>query len=286
MNTSNDITFIILTFNEENNIVACLDSIAEIPAQIFVVDSFSTDRTVAIVQARQIRYTQHEFVDYARQRNWAQQQNPFQTGWVFHLDAGERLSEPLRDWIIHRFEAEAARYDGFLFSRRTIFLGRWIKHGGHYPTYHARLFKSSRGRCENKAYDQHFLVDGSLKKVAKADIVDTVTDNLAAFIHSHNRWSTLEAQEIYSGEATGDIQSAVHGNPIEQRRWLKSHVFGKSPLLLRGFLYFGYRYFLRLGFLDGREGLIFHFLQGLWFRFLIDAKLYELKAAAQARADE
>jgi glycosyltransferase involved in cell wall biosynthesis len=271
-----DITVIILTYNEEQNIEECLESIKDITSNIFVVDSYSTDTTIDILRRYNVRYIQHEFINYSQQRNWAQQHNPFDTEWVFHLDADERFTDELRYWLKHDFKTEQHQYDGFMFSRRTIFMGRWIRHGGHYPQYHLRLFRSALGKCEDKAYDQHFIVKGPICCVNNVDIIDIVMTNIISFVDSHNRWSTFEALECVGKKNNNEIKANILGNPIEKKRWLKKILFEKQPLFLRSFFYFIYRYFLKLGFLDGIEGLIFHVLQGFWFRFLIDAKIYEM----------
>ncbi|MEJ7827410.1 MAG: hypothetical protein WKF91_04425, partial [Segetibacter sp.] len=167
--------------------------------------------------------------------------------------------------------------NGFLTSRRTIFMGKWIRYGGHYPTYHSVLFKKGKGFCEIKKYDQHFKVDGNLVKLT-GDVIDIITDSLSTFTLRHNKWSELEAAELISGSKNeqGVIKSSRRGNAIQKRRYLKTF-YEKFPLFVRPFIYFIIRYFFRLGFLDGTRGLIFHFLQGFWFRFLIDAKVYEEK---------
>lgn len=278
---AHELTILILTYNEEQRLVDCLDSLHGVPAKVFVVDSFSTDSTLSILRERGIPFAQREFMNYSEQRAWAQSANPFKTEWVLHLDADERLTHELRKWLSHDFPCESDRYDGFMFSRRTIFLGRWIRHGGHYPAFHLRLFRASKGRCEDKAYDQHFVVEGKTLRVDKVDIVDTVATDIASFVNSHNRWSSFEASEIATRSSRGSVEARFFGNPIERRRWLKSRVFERSPLLARSFAYFAYRYLIRLGFLDGKEGLIFHFLHALWFRFLIDAKVYEIRSRAR-----
>lgn len=274
-----ELTVIILTFNEEANIGDCLDSVQGIQANIFVVDSYSTDKTLEILEARQIPYVQHPFENYSKQRNWAQANTPFDTEWVLHLDAGERCTPELVEWINTKFDSNRA-VDGYMFSRRTFFMNRWIKYGGHYPNFHLRLYRKAKGRCEDKAYDQHFVVEGEKQKLPKGvDMIDVVTDTLHNFTLSHARWAIKEAEEVVSQEKqVGDVEAKVSGNPIERQRWLKSNLFERLPLFWRGFFYFIYRYFIRLGFLDGKEGLIFHFLQGFWFRFLIDATIVEKRS--------
>ena len=273
------LTVVILTFNEEANIGNCLDSLAGVKAPVFVVDSFSTDRTLDILEERGIRYVQHAFKNYAAQRNWAQENVPFGGEWVLHLDAGETLTPGMVNWINESFDPKVPGVDGYMFARRAIFLGRWIKYGGYHPIYHLRLYRKHLGHCENKVYDQHFVVDGVTELAGKgADLEDGVMSSLRDFTVSHARWAVFEAVEsILAEKETGEVQARLLGNPIERKRWLKSRVFQRSPLFLRSFLYLFHRYVIKLGFLDGKEGLIFHFLQGFWFRFLVDSTIFEIK---------
>lgn len=271
------ITFVFLTYNEEKNLPAGLDSIPADLGTVLIVDSFSTDRTLEIAGNRGIPVIQHTFGNYAIQRNWAQEQ--VSTEWIFPIDADERLTPELVQWIRTDFPKLAADYHGFFFSRRTLFMDRWIRHGGHYPNFHLRLFRRDSVKCEEKAYDQHFTdrVGGAYLTIRNADLINIVSESLFQFTQQHNRWSDLEAGEIVNpGKEVNDgVKPALFGSPVERRRWLKTRIFMKNPLFIRPFLYFIYRYFFRLGILDGIPGLIFHFLQGFWFRFLVDAKVWE-----------
>jgi len=155
-------------------------------------------------------------------------------------------------------------------------MNRWIRYGGHYSSYYAPLFKKGYGRCENRLYDQHFIITGAVK-LLKQPVIDIISDSLTRFTERHNRWATLEAQEILCAKKDNiKLKSSFLGNKMQQKRKLKD-IYYKMPLFLRAFLYYFYRYIIKLGFLDGYEGLIFHFLQGFWFRFLVDAKIFELK---------
>ena len=279
------LTIVILTYNEEANIEHCLDSLATVRAPIFVVDSFSKDRTLDILEQRGIPYVQHVFKNYAAQRNWAQENIPNPGEWVLHLDAGERLTPGMATWLNESFDPERAEVDGYMFARRAIFMGRWIKYGGYHPIYHLRLYRRHLGHCENKVYDQHFVVNGRTATAGEgADLEDGVMSSLRDFTVSHARWAVFEAVEsILAENETGEVQARLLGNPIERKRWLKSRVFQRSPLFLRSFLYLFHRYFIKLGFLDGKEGLIFHFLQGFWFRFLVDSTIFEIKQEMKTR---
>ncbi len=274
---------IILTFNEERNIEACLESLLPLNAQIFIVDSGSTDKTLEICGKYTTHIYDHPFTNYGVQRNWALNNLPITTNWVLNLDADHRVTPELADELITTFKNPVeSELNGFLVSRRTMFMGKWIKHGGHYPTYHAILFRKDFGQCEDKLYDQHFKVTGKTR-LLKHDMIDIITDSLNTFISRHNHWATLEAKyhfdELNADEANeGVVKAKFFGNPIERRRFIKKR-YESFPLFVRPVIYYLIRYFIRLGFLDGTEGLIFHFLQGFWFRFLVDAKIYELNKA-------
>jgi len=272
------ISVIVLTYNEGRNIAECLTSVLPLKADIYIVDSGSSDQTLEIAASFGCKVFHHPFVNYADQRNWAMQNLPLTSEWVLHLDADHRLTPGLVAEIQQVFSKGVEEdINGFLVSRRTYFMGKWIRWGGHYPAYHSILFRRGSGYCEEKSYDQHFKVSGKLVKL-RNDVVDILTESLHVFIERHNIWARLESEALFAGgqDQGRIIKGRLAGNPIEKRRMLKN-IYEKFPLFLRPIIYFTLRYFLRLGFLDGRRGLVFHFLQGFWFRFLVDAKVYELR---------
>lgn len=276
---------VVLTYNEEANLPACLESLEALQCEVYVVDSGSTDGTLEIAKRLGANVLSHPFETYSVQRNWAQQQLSDQFEWVLHLDADERLTIELVIEINQLRRNPPEGIDGFMLRKRTIFMGRWIRHGGHYPSYHLRLFRKERGRCEDRLYDQHFIVNGEVGRLAH-DYIDVITSDLKTWTQRHARWAELEATELITRakKNSGRVQPNLLGSPIERRRWLKDSVYGRSPMFARAFLYWAFRYFVRLGFLDGKEGLIFHFLQGCWYRFLVDAKIYELKGSKRLKA--
>lgn len=277
------VTVVVLTYNEERNLGDCLASIAGWAEAVFVVDSGSTDRTTAIAREAGATVFEHPFEHYGAQRNWAIDHLPIATPWTFHLDADERVTPELRSSITAALaeSGTSGAIDGFLVSRRTMFMGRWIRHGGHYPAWHLRLARTGVGRCEDRLYDQHFYVPGAVQKL-QGDLIDTLTPDVATFTARHLRWAALEAAEH---ESPPDAQGRIRGrlasdNAIEQRRWLRDW-YARLPLFVRPTAYFLYRYIVRLGFLDGRAGLVFHVLQGFWFRFLVDALILERRLRRQ-----
>lgn len=275
------VSVVVLTQDEEDNIGACLDSVAGWTREIVVVDSGSTDRTLAIVAGYTKKIFHHTFETYAAQRNWAQTHLPIEADWVFHIDADERVSPQLAEEVKGLFKAglAASPTTGLLVRRRIEFLGRPMRFGGLYPTYHCRVFRRDCGRCERREYDQHFLVDGPTLKV-KADLVEVTAASLDSWTRRHSRWAQMEARQALrasQGDLDGTIRGRFFGTPIDRRRWLRRAVYERTPLFARAFAYFMVRYVLRGGFVDGMPGLIYHVLHGFWFRFYIDACIYEVR---------
>ena len=277
------VTAVVLTYNEEKNLPDCLTSLAGWADRVYVVDSGSTDRTVAIARSFGAEVATHPFEHYGAQRNWALENLAIETPWVLNVDADERVTPEMRHSIAEAVASNEDGVDGYLFSRRTMFLGRWIRHGGHYPAWHLRLFRTGVGRCEERLYDQHFHVPGRVRQLP-GDLIDTLTPDVATFVRRHVRWAELEADEQEGAASTGRVAARLRSaNAIERRRWLRN-AYNRLPLFVRPALYFGYRYFVRLGFLDGPEGLVFHFLQGFWYRMMVDAVLFERRARRRRAA--
>jgi glycosyltransferase involved in cell wall biosynthesis len=269
------LSVVILTFNAERTIGATLASAARVSDDIHVVDSGSTDGTLALVQASGARLTQHPFESYGAQRNWAIDTLPLKHDWQLHLDADERLTDGLVA-AIQRLDEAGFRGPaiGYFIPRLVHFLGRPIRHGGMYPIWHMRLFKRPHGRCESRRYDQHFFVDGPTGRLSEP-MIDDMRMPLGEWVARHNRWADAEAEELEQGSAAGlVIEARLGGNPVERKRALRGG-YNRLPRFWRALALFLYRYLFRLGFLDGKEGLIFFVLQSFWFRFLVDAKLYE-----------
>lgn len=275
------LSVVILTFNSSKTIGATIRSAAAVSDDIHVVDSHSEDDTREIARSLGARVTEHPFEDYGRQRNWAMENLPLAHPWELHLDADERLSEALRDEVLAKCEAGfPAGVDGYFIPRLVHFMGQPLRHGGMYPIWHMRLFRRGKGRCELRHYDQHFLVEGETARLS-APMIDDIRMSLTDWTARHNRWADAELREILSdGDDRKLIAARRGGTPIERQRARRA-LYQRAPLFLRAFLLFLYRYVLRLGFLDGRAGLIFYVLQTFWFRFLIDAKLHEARTGSK-----
>jgi glycosyltransferase involved in cell wall biosynthesis len=272
------LSVIILAYNEELNLPDCLASLCGLNCCVWLVDSGSTDRTIEIAQGQGVEVRSHPFENYAAQRNWALKHLPIDTPWVLNMDADERLTPELVDEINTILMEPAHSVSGFLLRKRTVFMGRWIRHGGHYPSYHLRLFRNGCGKCEDRLYDQHFLVTGKVERL-RNDYIDVIASSLSAWSVRHVKWAGMEAREVTTGDAGGQVRPSLVGDPIQRRRWWRK-TYAAWPIFGRAFLYWWYRYFLKFGILDGVEGLIFHLLQGFWFRFLVDAMIWEQRRSA------
>lgn len=276
------LSVVILTFNAESTIGATLASAKLVSDDIHCVDSGSTDGTLAIIQAAGANLVHHPFENYGAQRNWAIDSLPLKYEWELHLDADERLSDELVKAILAlKAKNFTGPTDGYFIPRLVHFLGGPIRHGGMYPIWHMRLFRHGKGRCEARRYDQHFFVTGPTAQIPHP-MIDDIRMSLTEWVTRHNRWADAEADELERGSAKGTVVEAkLGGNPVERKRALRGG-YNRAPLFLRAFLLFFYRYILRGGFRDGMPGLIFFVLQTLWFRFLVDAKLWEREQARKA----
>jgi glycosyltransferase involved in cell wall biosynthesis len=274
------ISVVILTYNSEATINATLESVRAISDDVHVVDSYSSDNTLDLIRAHGSQVVQHAFENYGAQRNWAIDTLPFKYDWQLHLDADERLSDDLVRELNRLFEAGPPDdIAGYYVPRLLHFLQRPLKHGGLFPTYHMRLFRRAAGRCESRRYDQHFYVKGKSANLASY-MIDDVHLSLSEWTNRHNRWSDAEVEELLHPTEHG-VVAPGRETPVAVKR-AQRRLYDSQPLFLRPFLLFFYRYVWKRGFLDGTEGFIFYVLQTFWFRFLVDAKVYERRRPKNA----
>ncbi len=268
------ISAIILTYNEELNIENCLKSISDWVSEIFIIDSFSNDKTLEIAEKYGAKISQHPFKNQAEQFNWALDNLKIKSDWILRLDADEKITKELWQEIAEVLPKTSSEITGFYIKRRVYFMDQWIKHGGYYPAWFLRLWRFGAGRFEERQMDEHLILSYGKALKLKNDFIETDKKDLSCWIIKHNNYATREAKAILD-KANYQIQTSLTGFQAERKRWFKEKFYNRLPLFIRACFYFSYRYFLRGGFLDGKQGLIFHFLQGFWYRFLVDSKLYE-----------
>ncbi len=278
-----DVAVVILTYNEELNIAQALSSVCGWAKQVFVFDSLSTDRTVEMARSFDgCVVVRHPFEDYGKQRNAALDQLPIAAEWILFLDADEYPSEALKREIAAAVSSLAPE-NGFHVRRRVMWMGKWIRHG-YYSTWLMRLFRSGKRRYEARAVNEHLLVEGPVGYL-QGDIVHDNHNGLDRWIEKHLRYAASEARVSLAGVTEGGVGASLFGTQAERKRWLRHRVWDRLPLLMRPVLYFGYRYILRGGFLDGPEAFSFHLLQVLWFQTVVDLKIIELRRASHGGAD-
>jgi glycosyltransferase involved in cell wall biosynthesis len=276
-----DISVIILTYNEEMHIYRCIKNIKSIAKYIFVVDSFSTDKTIEIAQNMGALIYQNKWENnHAKQFNWALDNLPIKTKWILRLDADEYLTDELIEELKTRLPNLDDDILGIILKRRYFFFEKWIRNG-LYPVKLLRIFVYGKGRCESRWMDEHIqLFDGKMIEF-KHDFIDENLNNIEWWINKHNNYATREAIDLLDieygivGYSKNDSEKRIGIQAKEKRE--KKHLYIRLPLFIRAFIYFFYRYFIKLGFLEGTRGFILHFLQGLWYRILVDSKLFEIK---------
>jgi glycosyltransferase involved in cell wall biosynthesis len=266
------LSLMVLTRDEEANLPHLLASARGLGAEIFVVDSGSTDATVAIATAAGCRVVHHAWQNHATQLNWALDTLPIATPWVMRMDADERFTPELVEELRHALQEMPDDVTGLAVKRRVHFWGRWIRYGGYYPIWLLRLWRLGVARCEDRLMGEHMVLAHGKAGTLRHDIIDENHKGIGFWTDKHNRYADHDVQDILARQA-----ASAEGPPGQagRRRWLRENVYLASPPYLRAFVYWFVRYVLMLGFLDGRPGLVFHFLQGLWYRLLIDAKLEE-----------
>jgi glycosyltransferase involved in cell wall biosynthesis len=264
------IAAIVLTKNEERDLPACLESLSGLAAEIHIIDSGSTDNTIRVADRFGARVLSHDFVNYASQFNWALENIASEADWVLRIDADERVTAQLLQNLMASLPHAPAEVTGFEIARRTRFLGRELHHGDSYPIWLLRIWRRGAGRCEDTWMDEHILLERGRTDRVSGDIIHEIPKDLTEWTAKHNWYATRECKDI-----TDSSEAKLPRGQAGAKRRLKQNVYLRLPPFWRALLYWFYRYFLKLGFLDGTQGLIYHFLQGFWYRFLIDAKLYE-----------
>lgn len=279
------ISVVVLTMNEERNLGACLASVAGWAREVFVVDSGSTDRTVAIAREHGATVVPHAFSSHAAQWRWALDALPVTGDWVLGLDADQHVSPELRESISTTVADGRDDIQGFFLNRRQVFRGRWIRHGGYYPKYLLKLFRPAAVRLDEKErVDHHFYVGGRTGMLRGDLIEDNKNEaDMSEWIAKHTRYARLQALQELETLSQARTKGRWFGNPDERTARAKQ-LWASLPLYVRPLLYFFYRYVIRLGFLDGKQGFVFHFMQGLWYRLLVDINRDEIVAEGRGGA--
>ncbi|MDR1543305.1 MAG: glycosyltransferase family 2 protein [Prevotellaceae bacterium] len=275
-----NLSVIILTYNEEIHIRRCVENIRPIAADVFIVDSFSTDKTLEIAESLGAKVYQNKWENnHAKQFNWALDNLPIQTKWVLRLDADEYLTPELIAELQDKLGNIPENISGIIFKRRHIFFDKWVKRGT-YPVNLLRLFQYQKAFCEQRWMDEHIQLTAGVSIEFEHDFVDHNLNNLGWWTAKHNGYAIREAIDLLDIELnilSETKENKLTGQAAAKRSKKLSYV--RKPLFFRSFAYFLYRYIFKLGFTEGKEAFLWHFLQGWWYRTLVDAKIFEIKKA-------
>lgn len=277
-----DVTTIILAYNEEKHIKRCLDNVSPISKKVYVIDSPSTDSTVDIcTEYPNVEVVVHKYPgNQAEQFNWAIDNLDINTEWILRLDADEYLLPELIDELRERVPTLPEDVTGIEFKRRHIFMGRWVKHG-IYPVVLLRMFRKGCGRYENRLMDEHIMLSHGRSVIFENDFCDHSLISISDYCQKHIGYAQREAISVLDEEyglTDRNRQNEGLGKQALEKHKKKSS-YNKLPLFWRSFAYFLYRYLLKGGFLDGKEGFLFAYIQGWWYRTLVDAKILEVEKA-------
>ncbi len=276
-----NISVIILTFNEEQHIKRCIKSLTSVAKNIFIVDSNSTDKTVEICESLGVKVYQHKWKNYAEQFQWGLDNCPIETEWIMRMDADEYIELDLIHELPNAIDSVGDDIIGFYIRRKYYFLGQWIKKGAVYPLNLLRVWRVGKGRIENRWMDEHIVLEGGAKtEQLTGHIVDDNLNNTRWWTEKHNSYADREMIDIldrkYQLFPSDDLlKDDNDSSQAKLKRMVKEGIYNKLPIFVRPLFYFLYRYFIRLGFLDGVRGFAFHFFQGYWYRSLVDLRVYE-----------
>lgn len=275
-----NITALIITKNEEIHIERCINNIKKLVSDVLIIDSFSNDNTIEIAKKLNIKFIQNKFINHAKQFNFGLSQLSQDTDWVLKIDADEILTSSLIAEIKNKLPKLDKNINGIYIKRHLVFQDTLIKYGRLSPVRLLRLFRFQKGKCDNRWVDEKIKVEGKTVQF-KEYIIDQNLKSLSEWIRKHDRYSSAEALNyllIKYNSSFNDIeQSQLNFETLSVVSLKSRNLYDKLPLIIRAFIIFSYRYFFCLGFLHGKAGLIYFFLQSLWYRILVDAKILEVE---------
>lgn len=271
-----DLTAIILTRNEELNIATCINSIKEITKRIIVIDSYSNDNTINIAKQLGAEVYQHEFENYSKQFKYGLNNFNINTKWVLRIDADESLTEESAEEInILCNKNSNTDINGIIIRFEVKFMGKSLKHGGIYPFRKLLVFKYGLADIEDRHMDEHIVLHNGKVIETKHDSLHRDYKDLTYWINKHNWYSSREVVDYFEQKDFVNSNAEKLDRVARFKRFIKFNIYYKLPLGMRAHLYYIYRYYIKLGFLDGKEGKILAFLHAYWYRYLVDAKIYE-----------
>jgi glycosyltransferase involved in cell wall biosynthesis len=285
------ITVLITTLNEELNLPKALASVIEYFDQVCVIDSESKDKTLQIAaeygaEVHTLLYEPGKIIPWIFQ--WALDNIPFRNDWVLILEADREVTSELVEELYALFAAGDPPCDGYYIRRKMIFRGKRIRFGGYGSKYLLTLFRRGVSQLDPQEEDTRVYVNGKVGKLKHPVVEYNLKEaEILFYLQKHLRYAQAFAVDEFNRrqqDISWKAKPSLLGTRDQRVLWLKTRYY-RSPLYLRSAVYFSYRYFIRLGFLDGKQGAFFHFLQAFWFRLIVDIRLEELLNNTQSEKE-
>lgn len=280
MKEKSSLVVIILTWNEAIHIRRCIESLIPLGGRLIVVDSHSTDETVEIARGLGAEVVSRSWKNYADQFQWALDNYSANAEWIMRMDADEYIESDLQCELRELLSEPCNEISGFYFNRKVFFNGQWMRRGGTYPQWLLRVWRAGRGRIEQRWMDEHVVMDsGSRTMRLRGGLVDDNRKGIGFWVGKCNGYATREMVDLLNVKYClfpRDTAISVLDDPqAKWKRFFKDKCYANLPPALRALAYFAYRYVIRFGFLDGVNGFLWHFMQGCWYRLLVDVKVIE-----------
>lgn len=276
-----ELAVVILTYNESLHLARCLQSLKQVATAIYIVDAFSTDNTVAIAESYGATVFQRKWVNYADQFQWALEHAGITAPWIMRMDADEYLEPGLLKEIDRRMNTIPAHITGIYIRRKVLFKGKWIRYGGFYPHTLLRIWRNGVGSIEQRWMDEHIVLSEGTTIRFDEHIVDDNLNSIHWWVNKHNNYAIREMVDLlnirYGFWQADDRLLRAQGSQAKRKRFLKEKIYAAMSPGMRASMYFLFRYVLRYGFLDGYKGFVFHFMQGYWYRLLVDVNVQEFE---------
>lgn len=274
---------LILTYNESKHLHRCIESLKSVANEIVVVDSFSTDDTAAIATSIGARLYEHVFINHSAQVNWVLNAIAIQSEWILRIDADEYLTPELASELARAISTASPSITGLIYRRGVTFLGQRVRFGGAGGQWVLRCWRTGHARCESRWMDEHMILESGQAQRLRHLVIDDNLNDISWWTRKHIGYAAREAVDLLNLRHRFLVIPNEHkqgvGNAAATKRWIKEKCYSRLPQGVRPALYYLYRMLFQLGILEGPKGWAFHFLQGLWYRTLVDIKIWEVETA-------
>lgn len=272
----NDLTAIVLTYNEEKHIERCIISLKNYVKNIILIDSFSSDKTIEIAKKYKVKFYKRKFINQSKQINWGLKNIRFKTKWLLRIDADEYLTCDLKKKLTNCLQSANKQINSISFERKIKFLNKLLNYGATSPHKTLRVWRNGKGYCDKSLVDEQIITSGKSIHI-NGYLIDHNLKSLSWWLNKHKKYAIREANDYILKTKTPSLNLYnLKIKPFTQKNH-KYKIYYKLPIILRPLIFFFYSYIIKLGFLTGWQGFIFYFFQTLWFRFMVDLNIIKIK---------